>query len=200
MRLSLLAGRVAAKLVARMATELEEVVRARIRQLRFERGLSLGALARASGLAVSTLSRLETGARRLTLGHIARVAVALDVKTDVLLGVDRAPVRVARDGKTWKAVGPERVDGARVYRVGIPVGGEEPVLHSHEGFQWLYVLSGAVRLVVERHDVVLSPGQATQFHTWRPHWLGAVGRPAEALIIFTPDGRPLEVVELGDEA
>lgn len=183
-----------------MATELEEVVRSRIRQLRFERGLSLGALARASGLATSTLSRLETGARRLTLAHVARLAVALDVKTEVLLGTGRGPVAAARDGKTWEPVGPERAGGARVYRVGIPVAGDEPVLHSHEGFQWLYVLAGVVRLVVERHDVVLSRGQATQFHTWRPHWLGAVGEPAEALIIFTPDGRPLDVVELGERA
>jgi transcriptional regulator with XRE-family HTH domain len=189
----------AAKLVARMATtaaELEDRVRARLRQLRFERGLSLSALARACGLAASTLSRLETGARRLTVAHVAQLARAMDVSIDELLATEptqRAtddPPR-SRDGKTWRAVGPERTTGARVYRVGIPADLRQPTLHSHEGHQWLYVLQGSVRLIIEHHDLVLHEGEAVAFHTWRPHWLGAIDGPAEALVIFTPDGRPL---------
>jgi transcriptional regulator with XRE-family HTH domain len=104
---------------------VEDRVRARLRQVRFERGLSVAALARASGLAASTVSRLETGARRLTLVHVARLARAMDVSIDELVAADPARPPAdhdprSRDGKTWQAVGPERPTGARVYRVRIP--------------------------------------------------------------------------------
>ena len=183
--------------MATMATGLEDRVRARLRQVRFQRGLSLSALALGSGLAASTISRLEAGARRLALAHVERLARAMDVPTDTLLLSDRGPADDplrSRDGKTWQAVGPERSTGARVYRVGIPLDLRDPVLHGHEGHVWLYVLDGSVRLIVDHHDVVLSVGQAAEFHAWRPHWLGAVDRPAEALVIFAPDGQPLRPI------
>jgi transcriptional regulator with XRE-family HTH domain len=185
--------------MATTAAELEDHVRARLRQIRFQHGLSLSALARRSGLAASTISRLETGARRLTLAHVARLARALEVSTDELLALDPGQRATAdpvpsRDGKTWQAVGPERTTGARVYRVGIPVDVRQPRLHGHEGHQWLYVLDGSVRLLIEDRDLVLNEGQAAEFHTWRPHWLGAIDRPAEALVIFAPDGRPLRPI------
>lgn len=129
----------------------------------------------------------------------------MDVPTDELLATDPAqranddPSR-SRDGKTWQAVGPERTTGARVYRVGIPVDLRQPMLHSHEGHQWLYVLDGRVRLIIEDHDLILSQGQAAEFHTWRPHWLGAIDHPAEALVIFAPDGQPLRPVSPNDRA
>jgi transcriptional regulator with XRE-family HTH domain len=189
--------------MATTAAELEDRVRARLRQVRFERGLSVAGLARASGLAASTVSRLETGARRLTLAHVAGLARAMDVSIDELVAADPARLTAdnpprSRDGKTWHAIGPERPTGARVYRVRIPDDLGHPRLHSHEGHQWLYVLDGTVRLVIEQHDLVLNEGQAAEFHTWRPHWIGALDRPAEALIIFTPDGRRLHPISPGD--
>jgi transcriptional regulator with XRE-family HTH domain len=185
--------------MATMTADLEEHVRARLRQVRFQRGLSLSAVARGSGLAASTISRLEAGARRLTLAHVERLARAMDVPTDTLLlsdpgrGADDDALR-SHDGKTWQAVGPERSTGARVYRVGIPLDLRDPVLHGHEGHVWLYVLDGCLRLIVDHHDLVLTVGQAAEFHAWRPHWLGAVDRPAEALVIFAPDGQPLRPI------
>ncbi len=165
-------------------------IRARLRQLRFERGLSVRALADASGLAASTVSRLETGARRLTLEHLVALAGGLGVPVDALFARgDPAP---ARDGKLWEPVGPERTTGARVYRVGLAPG--EPALHSHEGHQWIYVLQGRARLVLEHHDLVLDEGQACEFNTWRPHWLGAADAAAELLVIFSPEGRAFDVL------
>lgn len=73
----------------------------------------------------------------------------------------------------------------------IPAALREPSPHSHEGHQWLYVLQGRLRIVLERSDVVLERSEAAEFHTWRPHWIGAVDEAVEVLIIFDPDGRPL---------
>ncbi len=64
----------------------------------------------------------------------------------------------------------------------------EPDLRSHEGHEWLYVLSGAVRLVLGDEDLVLRPGEAAEFSTWTPHWLGAVGEPAQVLVLMGHHG------------
>jgi transcriptional regulator with XRE-family HTH domain len=162
---------------------IEDRARARLRQARFERGLTVAELAARAGMAASTVSRLETGARRLSLSHLERLAEALDTPTDALLTAHPSPGR-ALDGRTWRPVGPERPDGPRVFRVVLPV--EEPVRHQHEGQQWLHVLDGRVRLLVGAADRGLEVAETAEFSTWEPHALVAVDRPAEALIVFRP--------------
>ena len=61
---------------------------------------------------------------------------------------------------------------------------------AHDGHEWIYVLSGRVRLVLGREDWVLGPGEVAEFETQVPHWFGSTGEePAEILSIF---GRPGE--------
>lgn len=162
---------------------IEEHVRARLRQARFERGLSLAELGERAGMTASTISRLETGARRLTLTQVERLAEALEVSTDALLASERE-VAPARDGRMWQPVGDETATGPRVYRIVVPV--QAPERHQHEGHQWLHVLSGVVRLVVGASERVLRVGETAEFSTWEPHALGAVGAPAEVLVVFRP--------------
>jgi transcriptional regulator with XRE-family HTH domain len=160
---------------------IDELVRARLRQARLERGLTVAELAERAGMTASTVSRLETGARRLSLAHVERLARALERPTDALLATEARPVP-ARDGRTWSPVGPERPDGPHVYRVVLPV--EEPIRHQHEGHQWLHILAGTARLIIGDDDRTMRTGDTTDFSTWEPHALVAVGRPAEALIVF----------------
>ncbi|HEX2809898.1 MAG TPA: cupin domain-containing protein, partial [Kineosporiaceae bacterium] len=57
-------------------------------------------------------------------------------------------------------------------------------------FEWLYVLSGRMRLILGDRDMVLGVGEAAEFDTQVPHWFGSTGDgPAEVLSIF---GRPGE--------
>jgi transcriptional regulator with XRE-family HTH domain len=178
---SLAARIMPANLVAEMA--IEDRVRARLRHARFERGLTVAQLADRAQMAASTVSRLETGARRLTLVQVERLAAALDLSLDALLATQPTP-EPARDGRTWSPVGPERPEGPRVYRVVLPV--EEPVRHQHEGHQWLHVLDGSVRLLLGPTDRVLSVAETVEFSTWQPHAIVAVDHPAEVLTIFRP--------------
>ena len=65
-----------------------------------------------------------------------------------------------------------------------------PKPRTHDGFEWLYVLSGQMRLVMGDQDIVLGIGEAAEFDTQVPHWFGSTGEgPAEVLSIF---GRPGE--------
>src|SRR3979490_3501842 len=73
---------------AKAADSVDLRVRRRLRELRMRRGLTLEDVANRSSIDVSTLSRLESGKRRLALDHLPRLASALSVSTDELL---RAP-------------------------------------------------------------------------------------------------------------
>ena len=115
--------------------------------------------------------------------QVERLAAALEVSTDALLAEQRVP-DPAQDGRTWWPVGPERADGPRVYRIVLPV--EEPVRHQHEGHQWLYVLDGAVRLLVGASDRVLAARRGGHVLHLGAARVTAVDRPAEALVIFRP--------------
>jgi quercetin dioxygenase-like cupin family protein len=64
----------------------------------------------------------------------------------------------------------------------------EPDPRSHEGHEWLYVLSGQVRLVLGDEDLVLGPGEAAEFSTWTPHWMSGIGGPAEVLVLMGHHG------------
>jgi transcriptional regulator with XRE-family HTH domain len=147
----------------------EARIRGRLRALREEHGLSLDDVAQAAGMAASTLSRLETGKRRLAVDHLAPLARALGTTVDALLVLP-----LSREGGS----------GPHAYHLTIPERGE-PEPRSHEGHEWLYVLSGRLRLVVGDEDLVLEPGEAAEFSTWTPHWLSG---PAEILALMGHHG------------
>src|SRR5690606_11504716 len=64
---------------------VEDTARHRLRSLRLARGWSLDELAQRSDLSASTISRTETGRRRLALDHLVTLARALDTTVDELL-------------------------------------------------------------------------------------------------------------------
>ena len=170
------------------------MVRDRLRALRAERGLSQEEVAARAGMAASTVSRLESGARRLALDHLAPLAGALGVEVGELLrpattSDPRVHARVQKvDGMLMHRLSQSAPGGLVVVRMEIPAERTVPDPRSHEGHEWLYVLAGRVRLVLGDDDLVLAAGEAAEFSTWTPHWVGAVDGSAEALAIFGPQG------------
>jgi quercetin dioxygenase-like cupin family protein len=78
----------------------------------------------------------------------------------------------------------------QAWKIVIPVGQVTPEPRSHDGYEWIYVLSGRLRLVLGEQDWVLGSGEVAEFDTQVPHWFGSTGaEPAEILSIF---GRPGE--------
>ena len=145
---------------------------------------------------MSTLSRLESGARRPTLELLLPLARAHGVTLDELVGAPptgdpRIHLRpVTRQGMTMLPL-TRRAGGIQAYKLVIPAGSRrrEPDPQTHEGYEWLYVLNGGLRLVLGEHDLVLSPGEAAEFDTRVPHWFGAAGaEPVEFLSLFGKQG------------
>lgn len=168
----------------------------RLRALRRQRGRTLAELATATGISESTLSRLESGQRRPNLELLLPLARAYGVALDELVGAPRTgdprvhmrPIH--RHGMTHIPLS-ERPGGTRAIKMIIPGGLHDavPEPQTHEGYEWLYVLDGKLRLLLGDQDLVLSPGEAAEFDTHIPHWLGpAQESPVELLIIFGPQG------------
>ena len=66
--------------------ESRDVFPARLRAAREKRGLTQGELAKRAGLQMSAISHFETGTRKPSFENLRRLADALDVTTDYLLG------------------------------------------------------------------------------------------------------------------
>ncbi|WP_030177209.1 helix-turn-helix domain-containing protein [Spirillospora albida] len=167
----------------------------RLRALRRERGTTLAELSAATGISVSTLSRLESGSRRPALEQLLPLARAHGVTLDELVGAPptgdpRVHMRpVTRHGMTMLPL-TRRAGGIQAYKLVITDPGHrrEPAPQTHEGYEWLYVLSGRLRVVLGDHDLIMGPGEAAEFDTRVPHWFGAVDGPVEILSLFGPQG------------
>jgi transcriptional regulator with XRE-family HTH domain len=177
-------------------------VRGRLRQLRAERGLTLQQVASRASIDVSTLSRLESGKRRLALDHIPGLAAALGVSSDELLGpAPRQDPRVrgrasSHDGLTrWPLTRRGPAGGLHAFKILVHAERSTPpdTLPVHDGQDWLYVLSGRLRLMLGDDDLTIGPGEAVEFSTLTPHWFGAVDEPVELIAIFGPQGERLHL-------
>jgi transcriptional regulator with XRE-family HTH domain len=179
--------------------DFEDVVRSRIRGLRTARGWSLDDLARRCHMSPSTLSRIETGHRRMAIDQLVPIARALSTTLDQLLESDEdddvviRPQRdVVRGMTTWLLTPQERapngvtVAKVRVARPTARTKAMEPRVHP--GREWFTVLSGTARLQLGERTILVKAGQAAEFSTMTPHAFGAHDGPVEVLYIFDHDG------------
>jgi transcriptional regulator with XRE-family HTH domain len=178
-----------------------DAVGPRLRSLRQQRHLSLAALSATTGISTSTLSRLESGGRKPTLELLLALARAYQVPLDDLVGAPPAgdprvrlrPFR--REGRTLIPL-TQRPGGPRAYKMIVPPAGPDSDTEQkvHEGYEWLYVLSGRLRLRLAEHDFVMKAGEVAEFDTRVPHWFGsAATEPAEVLVLFGPLGERMHV-------
>jgi transcriptional regulator with XRE-family HTH domain len=181
---------------------VEDRVRRRLRELRIARGLTLKSVAARASIDISTLSRLESGERRIALDHLPALASALGVSTDELLRPQpRQDPRVrgrarTHDGLTmWPLTDHGPAGGLQAFKIRInPERRVAPAkLPVHEGHDWMYVLAGDMRLVLDDQELVIRPGEAVEFSTLTPHWFGAIDGPVEVIAIFGPHGDRLHL-------
>lgn len=173
--------------------EIEEMVRTRLRSLRTTLGLSLDDLAARTRLSPSTISRLETGKRTISLDVLVPIARALQVDLDSLLdasGDEDVVIRPApsRHGArtTWML---SRPDGNTIaVKVRLEPTRRLEQQRVHPGHDWFFVITGRVRLALGERDITVEAGEAAEFSTMTPHAMAAVDGPAELLMIFNRDG------------
>ena len=182
-------------------TPVLDAVGPRLRALRVERGTTLAQLSETTGISVSTLSRLESGQRRPTLELLLPLARAHQVALDELVdapetGDPRVRLKpLHQHGMTLLPL-TRRPEGLQAYKMIMPPNPPErqPEQRTHEGYEWLYVLSGRVRLLLGPHDLLLEAGEVVEFDTRTPHWFGNPGpETAELLSLLGPQGERMHV-------
>lgn len=174
-------------------SEIDGLVRTRLRALRTTLGLSLDDLARLTNLSASTISRIETGKRTISLDVLLPLSHALQIDLDTLLAVagdDDVIIRPTRQGRasrtTWLLSRPTSATVAVKMRLKPTRQPTTPQVHP--GRDWFYVLEGRVALRLGDRDIVVETGEAAEFTTMTPHAISAIDGPAELVMIFDRDG------------
>lgn len=174
-------------------SEIEQVVRARLRGLRTTRGLSLDEVAARANLSPSTISRIETGKRTISLDVLLPLASALDTDLNALLQLESDADVVIRPTPhesghhtAWMLSRPNSTTIALKMRLEPDrIAVEQKV---HPGQDWFFVLEGRVRLHLGEREITVETGEAAEFATMTPHAMTAIGGPAEVIMIFSGDG------------
>ena len=178
--------------------EIEQVVRTRLRSLRHTLGLSLDELAARANLSPSTISRVETGKRTISLDVLLPLAGALQVDLDALLDVRSDDDVVIRPA-------PSRAGGRTTWMLSRPTGNTTavkirlepstrmPEPRVHPGHDWFFVTEGRVRLLLGEREILVETGEAAEFATMTPHAFVAEDGPAEVIMIFDRDGQRAHV-------
>ncbi|MDN5654934.1 MAG: XRE family transcriptional regulator, partial [Kocuria sp.] len=184
-----------------MATEFDDLLDAvgpRLRSHRHRSGLTLAAVSEVTGIPVSTLSRLESGKRSPGLELLLPLARTYDVPLDDLVGAPaRGDPRVHLRPFTYHGMVviplTRNPGGLQVYKQILPAGLTDDMAvdpMSHEGYHWLYVLSGRLRMILGEEDLILATGEVAEFDTHLPHWYGnADEHSVEFLSILGPQGQ-----------
>jgi len=167
-----------------------------IRRVRRERGLTQEEVAGEVGASVAHLSRLESGARQPSLDGLLRIAAALEVEVGELLEASEEPdpgivVRGATSpvhemgGFSFQSLTPEAgPEGLAAMKIIFPADRSDPEYKEHEGEEWIYVLSGRLRLMLAGEATVLEPGDAAYFNGLLPHRWDVLGEEdAEMLVV-----------------
>ncbi len=181
-----------------IAAALDQVG-SRLQRLRTRRRLTLTDVADTTGISKSTLSRLENGQRRPTLELLLALSGAYRVPLDDLVGAPEVgdPRTRLKPGRVkGRTVIPltRQLDAMQAWKIVIPTSKVHPEPRTHDGYEWIYVLSGHLRLILGDQDWVLSPGEVIEFDTDVPHWFGSTGdEPAEILSIFGRPGERMKV-------
>lgn len=179
-------------------SDVERVVRTRLRSLRNTLGLSLDEFAARTNLSPSTISRVETGKRTISLDILLPLAAALQVDLDALLDVrtdDDVVIRPTMDRSaertTWML---SRPTGSTIaIKMRLEPARKPAEQRVHPGHDWFFVIQGRVRLSLGERDIIVETGEAAEFTTMTPHAVAAIDGTADLIMIFDRDGHRAHV-------
>lgn len=173
-----------------------------IRTYREGRGVSLQQLAEKTGFSSALLSQIENRMTSPPLGTLVKIANALGTSVSTFIG--------GKEEREFSILRKE--DRTTVSRVGLKEGGQsaytyealgagkagrrmEPFLvrlkplldrnvarNTHEGEEFLYVLSGKVEVFLDKYSDVLSEGDCVYYNSTIPHHVHST-EEKEALIL-----------------
>lgn len=181
----------------------------RLRELRTERGLSMRALARLSGLSTNALSMIERGKTSPSVSTLYKLSEALEVpitaffrteppREAIVFRKSNARSRVEFQRGLWEGLGGEsfvgRVEPFMLTLEGGATSGPHGLVHS--GHEFVICLKGILEYEVEEQRYTLQPGDSLLFASKLRHrWRNPGKTVANVLFVlsgFALDERPSE--------
>jgi transcriptional regulator with XRE-family HTH domain len=176
-----------------------------LRATREQQGITLEQASKLSGISKSHLSRLESGERQPSVASLLSLSATFGVPVGAFFGESQgaAPLAISPPDEPRREVngltiapcsgyaGSSVIDALRV-----TIGSERPApaLTRHPGEEWIYVLSGTLRLEYDGDVQVLEPGTAVHFNAEIPHRLGAMTATVEVLLVAAKPTRNLHQI------
>jgi transcriptional regulator with XRE-family HTH domain len=178
----------------------ETIVGRRLRELRTERGLSIRALAKQSGLNVNTLSSIENDKTSPSVSTLQQVATALKLPINAFFETQIYPQNIVyqKAGNRQSATfthGTLADLGAGFARSGLEPfvvtlepqadSGDTPIVHT--GLEFVYCLEGCITYEVEGENFTLDSGDSLLFEAHLPHrWRNAGNTASRSLLLLCP--------------
>jgi len=191
---------------ARITAQLATLGR-RLGDLRSGRGWTLEELAERTGLSKPFLSRLEAGDRQPSIAVILTLARTYGVSLGEMFDapVDDEPCVIVRGGEGRAVRGDglsylplsskSRFGNLQPIRLTVSSSRRGDEMYQHEGEEWVYVLSGRLRLALAGRTFELEAGDAAHFDSRQPHRLTALGgQDAELILVACPLPEPTAAV------
>jgi len=176
----------------------------RLRAARRDKGFTLDELSARAGISSSTLSRLESGKRQATLELLIPLTRHLGMRIDDLIANEAPDPRInqpafRRNGLLIVPLSPDHAP-VHTFKITYPPRTRMPASQTHDGYEWIYVLHGRLRLRLGEQELTLARGEAAEFDTRTPHSVSAAGgRPAEVISIFNQSGVRIHTRAVRDE-
>lgn len=179
----------------------------RLAYFRKFRALSLEQAATRAEITKSYLSKLERGLSSPTIATLLKLAKALSVNSEQLIGdstqntdvmVEKAKDRVPfnrsfeREGYIYEAIASHRIDKAMMPFIMYPPSKVDARkdLASHAGEELILLISGKMEVIFPDRIVKLSAGDSIYFNATKPHRSRSTGKtPAKALVVITDVNR-----------
>ncbi|WP_353474359.1 XRE family transcriptional regulator [Salipiger sp. H15] len=172
--------------------QLRSELGTRMKAVRQGCGFTLEVAAQRTGLALSTIHKIENGRVSPSYENLVRIARAYDIGMERLFSADHEALQTTRLTVTRAGQGRKVRSKNFEYEVLCNALAEKKIiplvtrveqrpplkreeLESHDGEETLYVLSGRVELTVEHYEtVILEPGDCAYFDSTIKHGLRAV--------------------------
>lgn len=181
----------------------------RLRELRVERGKSMRALARASGLSTNALSMIERGRTSPSVSTLYKISEALEVpitaffrieppKQEIVFRRASERKRVNFPQGIWEGLGGESFVGhVEPFMLTLQPGGcSGPYGMLHTGHEFVMCLEGQIEYEVEGTQYLLNPGDSLIFAAQLRHrWCNVSETTSRAIFVlagFEQGERPSE--------
>jgi transcriptional regulator with XRE-family HTH domain len=169
---------------------------AQLKALRTQRGWTLEKLSKVSKLSEPYLSRLESGSRQPSLAALITLARTYEIPLRTLLegdGRTMTPCKIIPSASTATRItnglayrpvsGGSSLSSFQAMEIIVPANRRDAGFYSHEGEEWLYVISGVLDLIFENEKHELGPRDAAHFDARLPHRLAA-GSKRDAVVLM----------------